>query len=81
MKEKKAKKTNTKATKRKKEEGKRFEDCLGEIDEEISKKRGKWNLKALPWIDYDDVSQIIRFHIFNITTFWFIKTPLLTLNF
>ncbi len=66
MKKKKAKDTKTKATKKEKEEGKRrFEDCLDEIDEEISKKRGKWNLKALPWIDYDDVAQIIRFHIFK----------------
>ena len=57
-------KSKTKAE-TKKEEGKRFEDCLAEIDEEIAKKRGKWNLKALSWIDYDDVSQIIRFHIFK----------------
>ena len=42
-----------------------FEDSLAEINEEISKKRGKWNLKALAWMDYEDVAQIIRFHIFK----------------
>ena len=45
--------------------GTRFEDNLKEIDEEIAKKRGKWNLKSLTWLDYEDVSQIIRFHIFK----------------
>jgi DNA-directed RNA polymerase specialized sigma24 family protein len=43
----------------------KFEDCLEEINVEIAKKRGKWNLTSLAWIDYEDVSQIIRFHIFK----------------
>jgi RNA polymerase sigma factor (sigma-70 family) len=42
-----------------------FEDYLGIIDEEIKKRRGKWNLKSLAWMDFDDVSQIIRFHLFK----------------
>ena len=46
--------------------GKRkFEDCLEEIDVEIAKKRSKWNLTSLAWMDYEDVAQIIRFHIFR----------------
>ena len=53
------------ATKKGIKKGTRFEDNLKEIDEEIAKKRGKWNLKSLTWLDYEDVSQIIRFHIFK----------------
>jgi len=63
----KKKSTKKKVANKKKEKKKviRFEDCLDEINEEISKKRGKWNLKAIAWMDYEDVSQIIRFHIFK----------------
>jgi len=43
----------------------RYEDCWEVINEEISKKRFKWNLTSLAWIDYEDVSQILRFHIFK----------------
>ena len=43
----------------------RFEDCIEIIDSEIRKRRGKWNLTAVAWIDFDDVSQIIRIHIFK----------------
>jgi DNA-directed RNA polymerase specialized sigma24 family protein len=43
----------------------KFEDCIGIIDSEIRKRRGKWNLTAVTWIDFDDVSQIIRIHIFK----------------
>ena len=42
-----------------------FEDNIDVIDEEIAKRRGKWNLSSLAWIDYDDVSQIIRIHIYE----------------
>lgn len=40
-----------------------FEDYLQIINEEISKRRCKWSLTSLNWMDYDDVSQIIRIHI------------------
>jgi RNA polymerase sigma factor (sigma-70 family) len=43
----------------------KFEDCLAKIDEEINKRRGKWGLTAIHWIDFDDVAQIIRIHIYN----------------
>lgn len=42
-----------------------FENYLEVIDEEISKRRNKWNLTSLNWMDYDDVSQIIRLHIYK----------------
>ena len=43
----------------------RFEDFLTIINEEISKRRNKWSLTSLNWMDYDDVSQIIRIHIYR----------------
>ena len=43
----------------------KFEDCIESIDAEISKRRSRWNLTALSWMDFDDVSQIIRVHIFK----------------
>lgn len=43
----------------------KFEDRIKEIDLEISKRRAKWNLTALSWMDFDDVSQILRIHIFK----------------
>ena len=43
----------------------KFEDCIESIDAEINKRRGRWNLTALSWMDFDDVSQIIRVHIFK----------------
>jgi len=42
-----------------------FEDKIGEIDKEIAKRRNKWNLNALSWIDFDDISQILRIHIYK----------------
>ena len=43
----------------------KFEDCLHTIDAEIAKRRHKWNLTSITWMDYDDVSQILRIHIFK----------------
>lgn len=40
-----------------------FEESLQLIDSEIAKRRHKWNLTSITWMDYDDVSQIIRIHI------------------
>ena len=42
-----------------------FEDRISEIDAEIAKRKGKWNLGALTWMDFDDVSQILRIHIYK----------------
>ena len=54
-----------KKTSKKKVKKLRYEDFSEVINEEISKKRYKWNLTALAWMDYEDVSQILRFHIFK----------------
>jgi len=59
-------KTATKKPKSKKRVKKpRFEDSILEIDEEIKKRRYKWNLSALSWMDFSDVSQILRIHIYK----------------
>lgn len=42
-----------------------FEECLPIIDAEIFKRRARWTLTSLAWLDYSDVSQIIRIHIFK----------------
>lgn len=42
-----------------------FNDCLDIINTEIAKRRYKWSLNSLAWMDFDDVSQIIRIHIYN----------------
>lgn len=43
----------------------KFEDYLPIIDAEIAKRKHKWNLTSITWMDYDDVSQIIRIHIYK----------------
>ena len=43
----------------------KFEDCIQVVDTEINKRRSKWNLTALAWMDFDDVSQILRIHIYK----------------
>lgn len=43
----------------------KFEDKINVIDSEIAKRRNRWRLKAIPSIDFDDVSQILRLHIYK----------------
>jgi len=43
----------------------KFENCIEQIDSEIRKRKSRWNLTALSWMDFDDVSQIIRIHVFK----------------
>jgi len=42
-----------------------FDDYIGIIDVELTKRRSKWQLYAINWISYEDVEQIIRLHIFK----------------
>lgn len=42
-----------------------YEDKFETIDNEIRKRYYKWHLHALAWLDFDDVSQIIRAHIYK----------------
>tara|TARA_Y100000593_G_scaffold95087_1_gene199411 strand:+ start:5469 stop:6179 length:711 start_codon:yes stop_codon:yes gene_type:complete len=52
-------------TRNKKSKKPSFEESIAIIDEEIKKRKNKWNLTALAWMDYEDVSQIIRLHIYK----------------
>jgi len=43
----------------------KYEDEIDTINEELAKRRGRWFLDSVPWIDFDDVAQIIRIHIYQ----------------
>ena len=43
----------------------KFEDKLDIIDSLINKKRNRWNIQAIAYMDFDDVAQLIRLHIYN----------------
>jgi hypothetical protein len=40
-----------------------FESLIDIIDSEIIKRKNKWNLTAINWMDFHDVAQILRIHI------------------
>ena len=42
-----------------------FEESIVTINKEIIKRRNKWNLTVLAWMDFEDVSQILRIHIYK----------------
>lgn len=42
-----------------------FEESLPIIEKELHKRKYKWQLKAIVWMDWQDVEQIIKFHIFK----------------
>jgi len=48
----------------------KFEDKIDVILENIEKRKGKWFLKAINWISWEDVSQIIATHIFKKWHLW-----------
>lgn len=54
----------------------RFEEKISEIDQEIYKRRNKWNLTAISWMDFNDVAQILRIHINNKWKLYDQKQPL-----
>ena len=43
----------------------KYEDRVDIINQELAKRRGRWFLDSVPWIDFDDVEQIIRIHIYQ----------------
>jgi len=53
-----------------------FSECIYIIDEELSKRRGKWRLTAIAWMDFDDVCQKIRLHVFNKWQQWDNSRPI-----
>lgn len=54
----------------------KFEDCIDIVDLAIKRQRAKWQLDAINWFDYEDVSQIIRLHIYNKWDMWDQSRPL-----
>lgn len=40
-----------------------FEDKIDIINREIDKRRGKWQLKAISWMDFSDVKQLLLIHV------------------
>lgn len=53
-----------------------FEDKIESIDREIERRRYRWRLKAIPSIDFEDVSQIVRIHIYKKWDMWNQERPL-----
>ena len=52
-----------------------FDSQRDALEELLKKYRPKWQLSALAWIDYDDVCQIIRFHIYKKWHLWDQRRP------
>ncbi len=53
-----------------------FEESFDFINQEIRKRTNKWNLSSLNWMDFDDVSQIIRLHIYEKWHLYDVNKPL-----
>ena len=53
-----------------------FEESFDFINQEIRKRSKKWSLTSLNWIDYDDISQIIRIHIYEKWHLYDVSKPL-----
>lgn len=51
-------------------EEKKYEDLQDVIDEAVKKQSSRWRLNALRWIDYEDISQIIKSHIAEKWNMW-----------
>ena len=53
-----------------------YEDHQQTVEEELNKRQSKWFLKSLSWIDFDDVKQIIRLHLYKKWDLWDQSRPL-----
>ena len=53
-----------------------FEEKSEIVIKAINKKRNKWQLTAIAWMDFDDVSQIIKLHIYKKWSMWDQSKPL-----
>lgn len=49
---------------------KEFIENISKIDSLLERQRKKWTLHAINWMDYDDVQQIIRIHIYKKMHLW-----------
>ena len=55
---------------------KTYEDEVSQIDGAIAKSRAQWQLNFLSYMDYNDVSQIIRLHIYRKWDQWDQEKPI-----
>lgn len=53
-----------------------FEDCYTQIKIEIEKRRHKWTLTSIAWMDYDDVAAVIMAHVWKKWDKWDHARPL-----
>jgi RNA polymerase sigma factor (sigma-70 family) len=53
-----------------------FENLIDVINSEILKRKNKWNLTAINWMDFNDVAQILRIHIYKKWHLYDAKKPL-----
>lgn len=53
-----------------------FESLIDVINSEIVKRKSKWNLTAINWMDFSDVAQILRIHIYKKWHLYDYKKPL-----
>jgi len=53
-----------------------FQDKIEQIEAAIERKRAKWNLDAVAYIDYDDIKQIIMTHIYKKWHLWDQSKPI-----
>lgn len=53
-----------------------FEEKFDVVVENLEKRRGKWFLKAISWISWEDVCQIIKVHIYKKWDQWDQSRPL-----
>ena len=53
-----------------------YEDFYETIDKELVKRKKNWFLSSVAWIDFDDVSQIIRAHIYKKWSHWDQSRPI-----
>jgi DNA-directed RNA polymerase specialized sigma24 family protein len=49
---------------------KTYEEMFPIVDALIKSRRNKWRLRAIAWMDYSDVEQVIRLHIFKKWHLW-----------
>ena len=47
-----------------------FEDKIDKIEIALERKRSKWDLDAVAYVDYDDIKQIIMTHIYKKWHLW-----------
>jgi RNA polymerase sigma factor (sigma-70 family) len=52
-----------------------YEDLHEDIEDMLRRYRAKWQLTAIAWMDYDDVCQQIRLHIFQKWHLWNQERP------